>query len=336
MKSKLGRPFRAPRNAVVRSNKGKGAEQLGAAEEQPPNDIVQSDSEEATHLGLVWKPVVVKETQYPDEGGEMPLGMVEPLGVQRTSFAQVTPSERVEIDNGGSLTGKGTTVVAASPNLAEFETFLESLGVEHSALVPVPQRSDGGTDPGGSDKGKGITPMAAKKKKKAPKKKKAIRKVNNKEDSDESEDLETFGDIHLRALSKRPALAQVSSSLRPPDADEHSVTVAVEDILFEDRSTTADVPDVSTLPSPQPKRKERIKAQVKWTYETVLEPTGVASKYWDADAPAERATKRLAKEKLVALTLAEADTITNGMSTCLSFSIHLAISCLDCFSFINY
>ena len=38
-----------------------------------------------------------------------------------------------------------------------------------------------------------------------------------------------------------------------------------------------------------------------WAYETVCEPTGVASKYWDADTPSERFTKRLAKEKLVAL-----------------------------------
>jgi hypothetical protein len=40
---------------------------------------------------------------------------------------------------------------------------------------------------------------------------------------------------------------------------------------------------------------------VLWTYETVAEPTGVASKYWDAEAPSERRTKRLAKEKMLAI-----------------------------------
>ena len=37
-----------------------------------------------------------------------------------------------------------------------------------------------------------------------------------------------------------------------------------------------------------------------WTYETVSEATGIASKYWDAEAPSERGTKTLAKEKLIA------------------------------------
>ncbi len=102
-------------------------------------------------------------------------------------------------------------------------------------------------------------------------------------------------------------------SMRPPEEDNHSRVVSVEDILPEVRSNDDDVPIVSTLTLPKPKRKGRIKGQVKWTYETVLEPTGAASKYWDADAPAERATKRLAKEKLVALKEAEAEANPKGM-----------------------
>ena len=42
MKSKLSRPFRAPRKVV-----GKVADQLDAAIEQPPPDGVESDSEHA-------------------------------------------------------------------------------------------------------------------------------------------------------------------------------------------------------------------------------------------------------------------------------------------------
>ena len=285
MKSKLRTPFRAPRKTGSRSNQGKEAEQLGAAQEQPPHDRVQGE--------------------------------------------------------GGIVTGKAPTVVAASPNLEEFETYLESLGAELNTSVPVVVRCDGVIEMSVRDKGKGIALVAAKKRKKALNTKKAKRKVNNKEDSDESEDLETFGDIALRALSNRQALSKVSSRvqnehLRPPETDEHSVTVSVEDILFDDRSIDDDVPIVSTLPSPQTKRKDRIKAKVKWTYETVLEPTGVASKYWDADAPAERATKRLAKEKLVALTASEAESNSKGMSTCGTMTLDLALICSNYYSFINY
>jgi hypothetical protein len=42
-----------------------------------------------------------------------------------------------------------------------------------------------------------------------------------------------------------------------------------------------------------------------WSYELVTEPTGIASKYWDANAPGERATKVLANERLTELHLGE-------------------------------
>ena len=62
---------------------------------------------------------------------------------------------------------------------------------------------------------------------------------------------------------------------------------------------------MSWQPKPKPTTLTLIAYQtctpkVLWTYETVAEPTGVTSKYWDADAPTERATKKLANEKLVA------------------------------------
>jgi hypothetical protein len=58
---------------------------------------------------------------------------------------------------------------------------------------------------------------------------------------------------------------------------------------------------VAAQPSPSPKvRKSQVKKTL-WTYETVAEPTGVSSKYWDVAAPEERATKRRAKEKLIAI-----------------------------------
>jgi hypothetical protein len=58
---------------------------------------------------------------------------------------------------------------------------------------------------------------------------------------------------------------------------------------------------VAAQPSPSPKlRKSQVK-KATWIYETVAEPTGVSSKYWDVEAPVERATKRRAKEKLSAI-----------------------------------
>ena len=86
----------------------------------------------------------------------------------------------------------------------------------------------------------------------------------------------------------------------------------MEDILFGDRESSSsedDVPivatlfndsgrttaciDVPTVAMPNKKKKQSL-----WTYEQVAEPTGVTSKYWNADAPPERRTKRVAKQRL--------------------------------------
>ncbi len=46
---------------------------------------------------------------------------------------------------------------------------------------------------------------------------------------------------------------------------------------------------------------------MRWTYETVAEPTSMVSKYWDSPAPKERVTKRVAKQKLCDLHLTVPD-----------------------------
>jgi hypothetical protein len=84
--------------------------------------------------------------------------------------------------------------------------------------------------------------------------------------------------------------------------------INVEDICLNEGSDDDDVPIVDTLPH-KPKNlsllanvasKKRVKKPPKtlWTYETVAEPTGVVSKYWDSPAPSERSTKRIVKQKL--------------------------------------
>jgi hypothetical protein len=62
-------------------------------------------------------------------------------------------------------------------------------------------------------------------------------------------------------------------------------------------------------------KKKKVKST--WTYETVAKPTGVSSKYWDADALVERATKRRAKEKLSAIH--EPDGTSSGSEPLTSF-----------------
>jgi hypothetical protein len=53
-------------------------------------------------------------------------------------------------------------------------------------------------------------------------------------------------------------------------------------------------------------QKEKKTSTKLWTYVPVAEPTGVASHYWDGAATTERASKRLAKERLVAIEKAAA------------------------------
>jgi hypothetical protein len=60
-------------------------------------------------------------------------------------------------------------------------------------------------------------------------------------------------------------------------------------------ASLASQPTSSRLP-----RTKKAKKNL-WHYETVAEATGASSKYWDAAAPMERATKKRAKEKLISL-----------------------------------
>jgi hypothetical protein len=134
--------------------------------------------------------------------------------------------------------------------------------------------------------------------------------------------------------------------------DLETSTVAVDDILLgstSDDDADDNIPIVSQLPKklallaslaevPIPSAKQRKKKVPKslWTYETVAEPTGAASRYWDADAPTERTTKRLAKERLVALR--EADISTQGQSSffepnghhCVSLPLYLYVDVQQC------
>jgi hypothetical protein len=58
---------------------------------------------------------------------------------------------------------------------------------------------------------------------------------------------------------------------------------------------------LASQPTPPPSTRKKKAKKCLWHYETVAEPTGASSKYWDAVALIERATKRRAKEKLSAI-----------------------------------
>ncbi len=74
-----------------------------------------------------------------------------------------------------------------------------------------------------------------------------------------------------------------------------SQTLALEARSLAMLATLASQPTPSRVP-----RQKKAKPP-SWHYETVAEPTGASSKYWDAAAPSERATKKRAKEKLSAI-----------------------------------
>ncbi len=97
----------------------------------------------------------------------------------------------------------------------------------------------------------------------------------------------------------------LASEKRRLEVDQNSSLVEIDDILLDAGLSDDDLPIAGTLKKKKPKlRAKKIRKEL-WTYEAVAEPTGIASKYWHASAPLERTTKRLAKEKLTALKLAE-------------------------------
>jgi hypothetical protein len=75
-------------------------------------------------------------------------------------------------------------------------------------------------------------------------------------------------------------------------------TINVDDICFDVCSDDDDVPIVFTLPPKSSNlsvlanvastKHGKKKPKTLWTYETIAEPTGVVSKYWDSPAPLER------------------------------------------------
>ena len=113
----------------------------------------------------------------------------------------------------------------------------------------------------------------------------------------------------------------MSTTITVLENDVTSRVIEVEDILFAAPAMTVlacdpkaaesdddDVPIAAILESKGKTKMKRKKVkQKRWDYVQVAEPTGVGSNYWDAAAPVERATKRVAKQKIRELQDGELD-----------------------------
>ncbi len=131
-------------------------------------------------------------------GCKLTLKMVETLGDEHAYLVRgALPIEPSE-------NGKVVTMLSASPTLSEFETFLDGCDRYFARNTR--------------------------------KKKTAMVEAKPKEDSDESDDLETFGNLQLRARAKRQAVTGNLSRARAPEEDDNSRVICVEDILPKVRS----------------------------------------------------------------------------------------------------
>jgi hypothetical protein len=94
-----------------------------------------------------------------------------------------------------------------------------------------------------------------------------------------------------------PLTAHPSPAFDSSDDDD----VPIAQTLTSQSKSLSMLASLASQPSPSPSLRKKKAKKPLWHYETVAEPTGISSKYWDADAPIERATKRRAKEKLSAI-----------------------------------
>jgi hypothetical protein len=119
MKRHVMQPFRAPRHQKGKASptrqsprqQGKQDKEVHAIPEQGQQNT--SESEEPTESGLVWEPVIIKETQY-NENEELNENVIG---------APVDRSLVVHDKQPAILS------TAASPSCSEFEAFLESKSV---------------------------------------------------------------------------------------------------------------------------------------------------------------------------------------------------------------
>lgn len=227
-------------------------------------------------------PLIIKETQYSDidEMIEKDSNGKNGNGKQTVAFSIVARGERSAValaKEAGSVSSVASpcrsesqshsTTTIPSPNIKEFEDFLDNV-MESRTSPPVLHTSSQG------------------------KRKKMSTNDQFWEGVLESE--------------KRRLLTDSNNTLTPVDAmmvgassDDDDVPIA--QTLGPHSNGLSMLATLAGQPTPPQKAKQKKQKKSLWTYETVAEPTGASSRYWDADTPTERATKRRAKEKLLAI-----------------------------------
>ena len=217
------------------------------------NPTLEVESQEATEFGLVRSCWVVPETE------------VEASLTSQENRHRTDPPLQSH------------TSVSVSPNVTEFERYLEGLPSQGPSTLPLSKPAHMSKD--------------------------------------------QWWESVLQAEKVR--LQQLQEA-HPVPVDD--ILVPVDAMLLDAESSDDDIPIVQTLlqaATAQAKKKKNVKTL--WSYETVTEPTGVQSKYWDSPAPRERATKQQAKHKLDELKKADkqpegASYINNFALTCLPLS----------------
>ena len=234
------------------------------------------ESEEPTEFGVVWERFIIPETEACD--------------IDRTGDDSDGKTVLDEVDGNGSLftiesrkerarvVGEDETKTSsstASPCMNEFESFLERRAkLDLESVEPEPAMNSKPKSMSNNEFWQGVL---------------------------ESEQKRLATDLETRTVAVEAILLGAESE----DDDDDNIP-----IVSQLPRNLALLANMAAVPSPSPKQRKKKVPKSLWTYETVAEPTGAASRYWDADAPSERATKRLAKERLVALR--EADIPSQG------------------------
>jgi hypothetical protein len=125
MKRQGMQPFRAPRKHNVKSSPIRQSPRRQGKQKDT------TDSEEATELGVVWQPYVIKETQYSDFDEVIDNGKSDQNGERFSIEANYERSP---------VTHRNQTAISsnsASPSCSEFEAFLE----KSSAAAVAPKTS---------------------------------------------------------------------------------------------------------------------------------------------------------------------------------------------------
>ena len=211
----------------------------------PERDAVYVGLESITETGEEYEARMDREQLGdPHNGCKLTLKMVEALGDEGAQFVRGS-LPTITCDK-----GKGEASVESSPNLSEFEKYLD--GIANERRRTITQRNQ------------------------------TMTKANKKMDSDDEDDLVTVDNVQVRARAKRQCVAVGISPTRQirldtPADEPNSRVISIEDILPEVMEDDDEVPIVATLNLPKKKRKGvRKKQEVKWTYETVAEPTGTS------------------------------------------------------------